>query len=234
MKYKYKPHSQLEDFGVKIYKLLVDNFPQTFYVGGMVRDLLLGKKVTDIDIATQTTPPEIIKLLTDNNIACDGAYSRFGVVVAKKAGYKIEIATFRKDLPGKSRYPKISFVITPKQDSARRDFTVNALYLSPKNNSILDFHQGLKDLKLKKIKFIGNPEKRIKEDPLRIIRALRFAKTLNFKLEDKTKNAIEKNYFSIKTLTKTRIKNELDKVRNQKYKKTISDAVNKQILLDKK
>ncbi len=227
MKIDYQPKSQLEKFGKKIIDLLVDNFPQTFFVGGMVRDLLLGKILTDIDIATQATPSEVIKLLTNNNVVCDGAYSLFGIVVAKRGRYKIEIATFRKDLPSKNRYPKICFVKNLKQDSNRRDFTINALYLSPKSGRILDFHQGLKDLKLKLLKFIGNPEKRIKEDPLRIIRALRFAQTLNFKLDGRAKNAMEKNFPLVKTLTKSRIKNELEKIANLNHKKIILNIMGK-------
>jgi tRNA nucleotidyltransferase (CCA-adding enzyme) len=234
MKIDYQPKSELERFGKKVFDLLVDNFPQTFYVGGMVRDLLLGKKITDIDIATQATPPEVIKLLNDNNVICDGAHSRFGIVVAKKGSYKIEVATFRKDLPSKNRYPKISFVKTAKQDSARRDFTINALYLSPKKGDILDFHHGLNDLKSRALRFIGNPEKRIKEDPLRIIRALRFAQTLNFKLDNKTKSAVKNNFHLTETLTTTRIQNELGKVRNPKYKKFLCTAIGRQSLLDKK
>jgi tRNA nucleotidyltransferase/poly(A) polymerase len=223
----YKPKTELEQFGDKVYSLLVDNFPQTFYVGGIVRDLLLNKQVTDIDIATSAEPLEITGLLRDKDIVYDSAYINFGVVVAKKGVYKIEIATFRKDLPSKSRYPKISFVKTAKQDSSRRDFTVNALYLSPKAGKILDFHHGLKDLKLQNLKFIGNPEKRIKEDPLRIIRALRFAQILNFQFDAGTKKSIKNNFSLINTLTKSRIKNELEKIRNTKHKKNVLKAIGK-------
>jgi len=228
----YKPKTKLEKFGEKVFNLLVDNFPQTFYVGGMVRDILLGIKVTDIDIATEATPPQVVKILSNSGIICDDSYSRFGVIVAKSGGLKIEIATFRKDLQSPGRYPKISFVKSVKIDSQRRDFTVNALYLSSKSGKILDFHNGLKDFKLKHLKFIGSPEKRIMEDPLRIIRALRFSKTLGFKPQGRTKNALKKNFYLIKHLTKSRIKNELDKIKNLNFKKNISSEINKQISLD--
>jgi tRNA nucleotidyltransferase/poly(A) polymerase len=227
MHINYQPNSKLEKFGAKVFNLLVENFPQTFYVGGMVRDTLLHLKVADIDIATQATPLEVSNLLAEKNISHDNLFHRFGVVAAKKDSYKIEVATFRKDLAGESRYPKINFVKTAKQDSNRRDFTINALYLSPKDGKILDFHNGLEDLKLKKIRFIGNPEKRIKEDPLRIIRALRFKQTHNFKLETNTKTAIKNNFFLVKTLTKSKINKELNKIVSAKQRKVVSESIDK-------
>jgi tRNA nucleotidyltransferase/poly(A) polymerase len=228
----YKPKSKLEKFGEKVFNLLVDNFPQTFYVGGMVRDLLLGKKVTDIDIATSAAPARVVKILSDNNIIHDDSHIRFGVVVAKSGNIKIEIATFRKDLKSSGRYPKVAFVTSLKIDSHRRDFTINALYLSPKSGQILDFHKGLADIKLQKLKFIGNPEKRIKEDPLRIIRALRFARVLNFTIDSHARKAIKKNFYLVKTLTKSRLENELKKLKNRSDKNFVKNAIKENFLLD--
>ena len=226
MKYIYKPKNKLEQFGFLIYNLLVDNFPQTFYVGGMVRDLLLGKSVTDIDIATSATPDDVIKILRQNKINYNSTYKNFGVIVAKSSNLSVEIATFRKDSYTKSRYPKVAFVNSPKQDSQRRDFTINALYLSPKSNSILDFHSGLRDLKIRSLKFIGNPSTRIKQDPLRIIRVLRFAAALNLNLDAATESALQKNKKLISTLTQTKISNELSKVKKFSDKKSIINFLN--------
>jgi tRNA nucleotidyltransferase/poly(A) polymerase len=225
MHFQYKPKSGLEKFGAKVYNLLVENFPQTFYVGGMVRDLLLQKPVTDIDIATEAKPDDVELLLSESGIDYDTANKKFGIVVAKNHSCKIEVATFRKDLPGKSRYPKIRFVKSAKQDSLRRDFTINALYLRQKDGKIFDFHRGLRDLRLKNLRFIGKPEKRIKEDPLRMIRALRFTKTLNFVLDDKTEKAIQNNLSLINTLTVSKIKKDLDKIKNPAHKKFILKAI---------
>jgi tRNA nucleotidyltransferase/poly(A) polymerase len=225
MNLKYKPKTDLEKFGEKVFNLLVENFSQTFYVGGVVRDFLLGKKITDIDIATSAKPFEIAKILKKNSIPLDQSNSRFGVISAIEGKYKIEIATFRKDLESTSRYPNVKFVKTAKQDSSRRDFTVNALYLSPKSLKVLDYHNGLKDLKLRQLKFIGNPALRIKQDPLRIVRALRFAKTLNLKLEKQTAIAIEKNIHLLKTLTPSRIEKEIKKIKNSSHKKLVSNAL---------
>jgi len=232
MKYKYIPKNNLEKFGEKIYFLLVDNFPETFYVGGMVRDLLLKKTITDIDIATSAKPLEVSELLKQNNIPSELTYKNFGVVIAKKGSLKIEVATMRTDTYSDHRYPKVSFIRNPKKDSQRRDFTINALYLSLKNNQILDFQSGLKDLKEKRIKFIGNSKVRIQEDPLRIIRALRFALSLNFSLDKKTQASLKANLNLVNNLTKSRIENEIKKIKNQKDKNIISQIISGKKVLD--
>lgn len=196
----------------KIYFLLVENFPQTFFVGGAVRDALLGRKIIDIDIATSATPPEVAVLLSKNKINFDDSYSQFGVIVAEQGSESVEIATFRKETYGSSRYPKIKYTANAKEDAPRRDFTINALYLQVKTNKILDFFGGRKDIKNRMIKFIGNPKKRIAEDPLRIARALRFCIMLDFKLEKQTKKQIKNNFNLIKSLTKSKLEKEILKL----------------------
>lgn len=225
MKINYKPKNKLEKFGEKIFFLLVDNFPQTFYVGGMVRDLILSKKVTDIDIATEAKPEQVIKLLKNSKINFISRHEKFGAITALGDGVKAEITTFRKDLASTNRYPKIEFIKSPKTDSQRRDFTVNSLYFSQKTGELLDFQNGLLDLKQKHIRFVGQPEKRIKEDPLRIIRALRFCLALHFKLEHKTDLAIEKNLQLINELTKTKIENEINKIKDLGKRKILETVV---------
>lgn len=232
MKLIYKPSTQLEKFGAKIYNLLVDNSPQTFYVGGMVRDLLLKKPITDIDIATRARPDKVIKILGQAGIKTEARNRQFGVIIATKHNHSVEIATFRKDYYGKSRYPKISFVNTAKQDSQRRDFTINALYLSTKSAKILDYHKGFADIKTNQLKFIGTPTVRIKQDPLRIIRAVRLSKTHDLKLNVQTKNAIKKHLNLIETLTTMRIKNELNKIKNIKKRNSILRELDNKNLLD--
>lgn len=219
-----KSYNPLLSFGVRVYNLLVDNFSQTFFVGGMVRDLLLNKKILDIDIATAAKPEEVVKILSDAQIELDTLYKKFGVVTAKDQTVRVSITTFREDLKADSRYPKVRFVKTAKQDSNRRDFTINALYLSAKSKKILDFHNGIKNINQRLIRFIGNPEKRIKEDPLRIVRAFRFAKTLNLKIENETLKAINKYFYLTSTLSNSRIETELNKITN-KNKKAIVEKI---------
>ncbi|MBI5530120.1 MAG: CCA tRNA nucleotidyltransferase [Candidatus Doudnabacteria bacterium] len=233
MRYYFLAHTKLEKFGEKIFFTLVENFSQTFFVGGAVRDLLLKKSVTDIDIATEASPDEVLKLLDAAGILHDDSYKNFGVIVAKQGSLKVEIATLRKDLKTAGRYPKTKFVKSAKIDSQRRDFTINALYLSLKTNEILDFHNGLIDLKSRVLRFIGKPEKRIAEDPLRIIRALRFSLVLNFKLEKKSFFALKKYFYSVKNLTLTRINKELEKISDKKIKLLLKSVLDNKKVLDK-
>lgn len=232
MKYKYKPHSQLEDFGEKIYKLLVDNFPQTFYVGGMVRDILLNKKVKDIDIATSAKPEEAKRILLSHKINFFNEFEKFGIITANNGNLKIEIATFRKESYGKSRYPKVEFVFDAKTDSQRRDFTINALYLRANTGQVLDFYKGLDDLKARQLRFIGKPVKRITEDPLRIVRALRFVLELNLKIQSQTKSDMQKYFYLVKTLTASKVQSEINKIKNIRNKKIIILALNEPKSLD--
>ena len=233
MKFNYKPNNSLEKFGVKVYNLLVDTFPQTFFVGGVVRDLLLDNRIFDIDMATSALPDEVVKILSAANIIADLKYKQFGTVIAKQGNTHLEITTLRKDLQAKSRYNKVAFISNQKIDSQRRDFTINSLYLSLKKAEILDFQKGLADIKKKQIKFIGNPVTKINQDPLRIIRALRFALTLNFKLGDKTRKAIINNLDYIQKITKTKTEKEINKITDAKKRKILIKVINNQKLLDK-
>lgn len=233
MKISYHPKSQLEKFGLKVYKELVENFPQTFFVGGMVRDLLLNRKIVDVDIATVATPEDVIKILKHRHIQYNDSFKNYGVIIAKQGNKKIEIVTFRKEVYAKNRYPKVTYAQTAKVDSSRRDFTVNALYLQAKTGGILDFYNSIRDLNNRSLKFIGTPSKRIQEDPLRVIRALRFALDLNFTIENKSKLAIKKYFFEVKKLTSPRIVNELKKVLSEKNKKIIQEVINNPQVLDK-
>ena len=200
-----KSRSPLIKFGVGIYSVLVENFFQTFFVGGMVRDLLLNKSIKDIDITTEAEPAEIIEALQQAKISYDDSNKKYGSIIAKQGTLNVEITTLRTDEKGTNRYHGVTFITKPKIDSQRRDFTINSLYLSLNKNSISDFQNGLKDIKSEQIKFIGNPALRIKQDPLRIIRALRFALQLNFNFEKKTKLAIKNNFNLLNNLTKTKL-----------------------------
>jgi poly(A) polymerase len=233
MKLNFKPKSELEKFGIKIYFLLVENFPQTFFVGGAVRDKLLGKKITDIDIATSATPQEVVSILKDHYVDLNIGYQKFGVIVALSLPCRIAITTFRKDLPADSRYPVVTYTKDPKIDAQRRDFTINALYLSLKTGKILDFYKGLQDVKKHLIRFIGNPAKRIEEDPLRIIRALRFALVNSLTIEKKSYAAIKKYFPLAKKITKSKLETEFKKINSEKNKKIMEQVINNPETLDK-
>ena len=216
MKFDFDPQSDLEKFGRTVYDLLVENFADTYFVGGLIRDLLLGRNVTDVDIATAARPQEIVSLLQTAGISVDDKYAHFGVTIAKQDSLLVEITTFREETYNGSRYPTVTFINNARHDSDRRDFSVNALYLQAKNAVIEDFHSGLTDLNQKLLRFIGEPSVRIQEDPLRIVRALRFSLTLGFAIEQQAAGAIKNNIKLIKNLSHSRIETELNKIFDEK------------------
>lgn len=200
-----------EQTGLKVYNQLVENFSNTFFVGGIVRDLYLSKKVVDIDITTSAQPSQIVSALNKYNYDLDLKGFRFGVVAVRLGKRTIEITTFRKEFYLDSRFPKITFTNSKTVDSKRRDFTINSLYFQAKTNELYDPYDGGKDLKNKLIRSIGSSTKKFQEDPLRIVRAFRFAKELDFKIETKTEQAMHDNFALVKNITVTRLKNEIAK-----------------------
>ena len=181
---------------------------EAWLVGGYVRDFLLGRTTTDIDIATNATPSQIKDLF---HIEETFPQERFGNVVIDG----MEITTYRKDTYNiGNRFPQIEFVSTLEEDALRRDFTINALYMN-KNGKILDpTHRGLQDLKDGKIRTIGDPKRSFREDPLRMIRAVRFSWQLNFTLDPAVEQALkdlEIQELLIKTVSEKRIEKEIEK-----------------------
>ena len=142
-------------------------------VGGCVRDFILNKTPNDIDIATPLLTTDVSSYLKEYGIQSKFIAPKHGVIMAILEKTAYEITTLRRETYNDKDCEHISFITDYKEDSFRRDFTINALYMD-KNNSIYDYHNGLKDLKNKQIRFIGNPFERIKQDPLRILRYLRF------------------------------------------------------------
>ena len=180
-----------------------------YLVGGSVRDLLLGRHYTDHDMVTDATPDEMKDIVPEGNFV----FAKYGSVRMKVNGEEVDITSLRKEGEyNDSRHPSyIEFIKDPEVDSIRRDFTINAMYLD-ENYNLLDFHSGKADLDNKIIRFIGDPEKRIKEDPLRICRAERFAEVLGFKIEDNTLKAIESLRPLLKVLKKEKIEEEQRKL----------------------
>ncbi len=189
---------------------------EIYIVGGAIRDILLGKEVDDWDYTTNATPDQIVKVFKD-------AYydNKFGKVgIPSKSGLDPhEITTFRTESGySDSRRPdKVEWGKSLEEDLQRRDFTINAIALSPSkdngsNFKVIDLYQGTKDLKQKLIKAVGNPTDRFSEDALRLLRAIRIASQLNFTIEEKTFDAIKANAPLINKIAKERIKDELLKI----------------------
>lgn len=212
-------------FSLQVINALSVKFPETYFVGGAVRNILLNKKITDSDIATSARPEQVCALLKSSKISFSDEHKKMGVVIAKKAGETIEIATFRKEEYGKSRFPKVIFITDSRVDSDRRDFTGNALYYSPITKELLDFHGGLKDLALHKLKFIGNVKKKITEDPVRIIRAYKYSAQYNLKIDTLTHNILQKNIHLLKQLSSQRLQKEIESVTSQKIKKELQKVI---------
>ena len=158
-----------------------------YYAGGWVRDLLLNHPSDDIDIATNA-PPETIQALFPHTIPVGIA---FGIVIVVVDGRQYEVATFRQDLDYKDgrRPSRIEFA-TAREDAQRRDFTINGMFYDPLKEEVLDYVHGRVDLEAKVIRAIGDPHERIKEDRLRMIRAVRLACRFGFHIEAATEKAI--------------------------------------------
>jgi poly(A) polymerase len=146
----------------------------TRYVGGAVRDDLLGLPVNDIDLATRIPPPEVIARLEEAKIKAVPTGIDHGTVTAVSDGHPFEITTLRRDVSTDGRRATVAFTDDWKEDAARRDFTINALSADPITGELFDYFGGLADLEHHHIRFIGNPLQRIAEDHLRILRFFRF------------------------------------------------------------
>ncbi len=181
------------------------------FVGGCVRNYLQSKKIFDIDIATIFTPDELKKKLLDSKFKVIDTGLEHGSVTVTLNNKKFEFTTLRRDIKTDGRHAEIETIDDWKEDSRRRDFTINAIYLS-KNGKIFDPQQGVNDLKNNVVKFIGDPQTRIEEDFLRIIRFLRFTIQYKSSVENSTVRAIKLNLNGIKKLSKERVLSELLKI----------------------
>ncbi len=189
-----------------------NNENNVMLVGGCVRNYLNNEQIGDIDLATTLTPGEVIKKLANSNFKVLKTGIDHGTLTLQQDKEIFEITTLREDVSTDGRHAKVSFTDNWEKDSNRRDFTINAIYLD-QNGKIFDPHNGRRDLKEKKIKFIGNPQERIEEDYLRIIRFLRFSiQYKNFEKNKDTIKIIKKNIPGILKISKERIFSEIIKI----------------------
>lgn len=182
---------------------------QAYWAGGCVRDMLLGIEPKDFDIVTSAKPEEIENLL-EHTIPIG---KQFGVINAIVDGHHFEIATFRSDSGySDGRRPDAILFSNAEEDAKRRDFTINSMFYDPLTDTILDFEGGQKDLKDQLIRFIGDPEQRILEDHLRILRAVRFKNNFQMQYHPDTYEALKKHCALIQNVSKERIADELNKM----------------------
>jgi len=183
---------------------------QALLVGGCVRDLLLGREPADYDVTTDATPDQVIALFPES--VAVGA--QFGVVLIPRDGLKVEVATFRSDVGySDGRHPdSVVYAKTPQEDVQRRDFTINGLLMRHNSGEVLDYVGGQADLKAKIIRAIGEPDRRFKEDKLRMMRAVRFAARFGFEIEAETFLAIRRHVAEIHQVSPERLREELTKM----------------------
>ena len=181
------------------------------FVGGCVRKYLSGEKIDDIDAATILTTDQIKEKLQNTNLKIIDTGIKHGTVTVLSDTKKIELTTLRKDVKTDGRHAEIEYTDDWQLDSERRDFTMNAIYMDI-NGKIFDPQNGIGDLKNKNVKFIGDPQKRIEEDYLRIIRFIRFKVMYDIQVEKTTIEAIKHNLTGIKKISKERILDELLKI----------------------
>ncbi len=190
---------------------LFDKYGKKLYmIGGTSRDFLLGREIDDFDLVTDAVPSEMEKMLPD----ADYTFSHYGTIRLKRDGKRVDIVTLREEKLYKDhRHPSsVSFVTDLEKDFPRRDFTINALYID-EDLQVHDFTQGLSDLKNHLIRTIGEPNLRFQEDPLRMLRALRFHLKLNFEIEPETAKAIKNNWDLLELLQPAKVDEELAKLK---------------------
>lgn len=201
----------------------------SYIVGGYPRDLYLKRDSSDIDICTSATPKDLKDIFGDIMLP----KVNYGSVTIRKKGIRFEITTFRHEIKYKdNRLPiEIEYIDNLEDDLKRRDFTINTLCIDSKGNTI-DLLNAKKDIDSKIIKTVGDSFDKIKEDSLRILRAVRFATQLNFKLDDELKEAIKKYGYLLKRLSYERKKEELNKIFMDKNVRYGLDLI-KELHLDK-
>lgn len=181
---------------------------EAYIVGGYPRDLYINRINSDIDICSNINE----ELLKDSFEIISN--NQFGNFIIKKKTFNFEITLFRKDKYLDNRYPIITYVKTLEEDLKRRDFIMNTLCINY-NGEYVDLLGARKDIEQKIIRIVGNIEQKITEDPLRIIRAIRFSVDLDFKIESNLVHFIQNNGFLIQKLSKKRIEKEIKKVKKQ-------------------
>ena len=197
---------------LELYKLFKKNGKELYVVGGAVRDALLGKKPKDFDLATDAFPTEVIDIVTNAGYSTTGEVGhQFGVVIVNVPSDPngVEIATFREDI-GKGRRPDAVQYSTIDKDVLRRDLTINALFYDMGRQEVVDLVGGLEDIKNSKIRTVGVAADRFAEDPLRKLRALRFAGRTGSDLEKETADAILTDN-SLEDISPERIRDEFQK-----------------------
>ena len=194
---------------VKIIKRLRRAGFKAYFAGGAVRDMLMGKRPKDYDIATSARPERVSRLFPGSIMV--GA--SFGVVMVRAGGRTFQVATFRREVGASDgRHPdRVIYTDDEREDVRRRDFTINGMFYDPVSDEVIDYVGGKADLEKKIIRAIGDPERRFAEDHLRMLRAVRFAHTLGFSIDPDTRKAIQNHAADLAKISVERIENEFSR-----------------------
>ena len=192
---------------IKVIKRLQRSGFQALLAGGCVRDMLLGRRAKDHDVATDAQPRDVIRLF--KRTLKVGA--KFGVVIVLTEGQQVEVATFRTETGyADGRHPGSVKFTTAAEDAGRRDFTINGMFYNPLEKQVIDYVDGQTDLKRRIVRTIGKPSDRFAEDYLRMLRAVRFSAQLGFEIESSTWSAVCGNVKRIVKISGERIAMELE------------------------
>src|SRR6184192_4048244 len=203
---KYSP---MEKVAREVAARLRESGHIAYFAGGCVRDMVRGLIPKDYDIATDARP-EAVQTLFPRTFAV-GAH--FGVIIVLENGFQFEVATFRSDdtyIDG--RHPSAVHFSSPEEDAQRRDFTINGMFYDPVAEKVIDFVGGRADLEAKLVRAIGDPAARFAEDRLRMLRAVRFATALDYKIDNQTWDALVASAASINEISAERIREELIRI----------------------
>lgn len=216
------PAQSISDAALTVIKILKRHGHQAYIVGGAVRDLLINKKPKDFDVATSANPQQVLSAMRSHDIRAMKIGRRFIIVHAQFGNEIIEITTFRQKFNAKAKgviqnqsgllVSDNNFSKDIASDVTRRDFTINALYYDPIDEKIIDFYGGIFDIIHQNIDIIGDPKTRYQEDPVRMIRALRFKAKLNFNITKRTADPILKLRDLLKSVSPARLYDEIGKI----------------------
>jgi len=191
---------------------LVEVLGEVRFVGGSVRDTLLGIPVSDVDLATPLAPQRVVELLRAAGIRAVPTGIDHGTITAVLESGPVEVTTLRRDVSTDGRRATVAFTDDWREDAARRDFTINALYADPLTGEIFDYFGGLADLEARHVRFIGDPLERIAEDHLRILRFFRFLARFGDQADPVGLDACTARAKDLMALSRERIRDELLKL----------------------
>src|SRR5437762_3684309 len=204
--------SLVDERALNVVHTLKEAGHEAYIVGGAVRDLLLGLRPKDFDVATNATPEQVHKLFRRSRLIG----KRFKLVHVMFGEETVEVSTFRARTPAETdehgRVLRDHIYGTRVGDGTRRDFTINALYYDPASVTLLDYHNGLRDLQRKSVRIIGDARARYREDPLRMLRAVRFAAKAGFAIDERTRKPIRELAHLLGNVPPSRVYEEMQKL----------------------